>query len=145
MLFFSFFMLTLVWSCEKDISISSLCGFEQDEFYDAEIFGDDYLDIYGKWELLLVSGGFAGSGQDFPPESYLQIVEYGTYGFFEGDSIFSCGKIVIPERDDTRFLVEFENAYFGDNEKYIQFEGPDKLTLEAPCCDLFSYHYKRVE
>lgn len=45
-------------------------------------------------------------------------------------------------------MIEFENdeqsdIIFRDKLKYVAFEGNDTLHLNSPCCDRFSYHFKR--
>lgn len=78
----SILLLSFFWSCEKDVSISSLCELEQNEYYDSEIFDKEYLDIYGRWELFLTIGGFVGQ-QEIPPGNFLQIIKYGVYEFWK--------------------------------------------------------------
>jgi len=138
-----------IFSCDKDGNITSLDELEQKEYYESEIFDEAHLDIYGKWELFDVTGGFSGGGHDFSPESYLQIVEYGIFGLLARDSIISSGRIVIPETGFDFLLIEFENSKgFGNPSDLLYLPkliSKDTLFLFPHCSDCFSYSYKRVE
>jgi len=133
--------LVLILGCEKDKWISD--ELKEKQYYEKEIFPVEYLDIYGNWELVEVYGGLAGTFQDFPPESYLQIVEYGIYGFLEGDSITRCGKIVILETEFDFLLIEFEDST-GHRVRYaVSLKDEDTLELRNTCADCYTYSYKR--
>jgi len=137
-------MMVIVWSCEKDNVISNLCGLEEDEYYDSEIFDDDHLHIYGKWELFSACGTIAGTCFDILPESYLYIEKYGIYGFLIGDSLVNCGRLTA--QDAIPNIIEFEN--FGDiqGRRYFNFSGKDTLRFSsASYTDGIDYIYKRVE
>jgi hypothetical protein len=120
-------------------------------YFDAEIFAEQDLKIYGTWKLFDISGGIHGSGYE-PNFDYLVIKRIGIYGFVRNDSLLEFGKIVPAQWNtfDLRLKVYFEkdeqsDSFFTDTEKYVQFNGNDTLHLNSPCCDRFNYHFERVE
>lgn len=140
-------------SCETDtIQISGdLQKMEATKYFDAEVFAEPYLKVYGTWKLFEVSGGFAGNGHDLNFE-YLEIKEYGIYGFLSNDTLLEYGKIspAVQTTNDLRLKVDFEadeesDLFFSDSEKYVEFSGSDTLHLNSPCCDRYNYHLKRVK
>ncbi len=140
-------------SCEKntDDIPDPFHELEKTAYYDSEIFDEPYLKVYGKWELFDVSGGFTGMGHDLNFE-YLEIKEFGIYGFFSNDSLLEYGKIspALQSANEVYLKVNFEKdensgSFFSDYEKYILFSGSDTLHLNSPCCDRYNYHFKRVE
>lgn len=148
-----FLLISGIYSCEKDaVEIPSrLQDLKATKYYDAEIFAESDLKIYGLWELFAVSGGLSGSGHDINFE-YLEIKGYGIYGFVNQDSLLEYGKIshALQPANITSLKVDFEkdeksNSFFTDTEKYIEFMGEDTLSLNSPCCDRFNYHFKRVK
>jgi len=136
-------LLIAAWSCNKDNIISSLNGLEQNEYYESEIFDKDYLHIYGKWESFLSVGGVVGA-QETPPENYLNIAQYGIYEFLEKDSIISYGKLVIPESEDSGFLLEFEDSDLRKSRHNVEFKSRDTLILTSTHL-FWSIHYTRVQ
>jgi len=140
-----FFVLTTFWSFEKDQQIGSLDILNQKQYYDSEIFDEEHLGIYGKWELFEVSGGFAGNGHDFPAESYLEILKFGIYGFLVGDSIVSCGKIIIPEIEANVFAIAFEDSTRIGSPNVVKFKGKDTLVLQPFCADCYEYSYVKIK
>lgn len=143
----------LLSSCEKEMTeaVSKFQELEKTMYFDAEIFSDADLKIYGSWKLFDVSGGFSGGGHDLNFE-YLEIKKYGVYGFVRNDSLVEFGKIAPAAQtaNDILLKVDFEkdensNAFFSDTEKYVEFAGNDTLHLYSPCCDRYDYHFKRVK
>lgn len=153
-IFFLFGLLvSLFYSCEDDNmeTKSALSGIEAETYFDSEIFSTNNLKIYGKWKLFKISGGFHGGGYDMNFD-YLEIKEYGIYGFVRNDSLLEYGKIApalqmaneIGLRVD---MVEDVNSktFLTDKVKYVEFYGNDTLNLLAPCCDRYNYHFSRVK
>jgi len=142
-------VLSTFWSCEKDNEISILDELKQKEYYDAEIFEEEYLDIYGKWELIGLCGGFAGTCLDVSEGIYLQIVEYGVYGYFADDAIIRSGRIDIRETGSNFLLIEFKNLnVFGNGSIMLyspKLEVKDTLVLFPQCNDCFIPSFKRAE
>ena len=137
-------------SCQKDEKkiYTTLDSIETKEYYNAEIFTQPYLSIYGKWKLFATSGGFSGTGIDLNFD-YLEIRKYGVYGLTQNGNLLEYGKIIItPQTNENRLKVylekdEYSNLLMRDNEKYIDFYGSDTLFLSAPCCDRINYHFIR--
>jgi len=151
-IFVGFLFSTLI-SCEKETieTKSILSEIERKTYYDSEIFSTNYLRIYGKWKLFDISGGFTGYGykKNF---DYLEIKGYGIYGFIRNDTLLEYGKIVpvIPTYNGIVLSVSFEedmNSMFfiHDKEKTVYFQGNDTMSLNAPCCDRYNYHFERVK
>ena len=141
----------LLSGCEKaDDKIKFLLDdFQIDKYYTDEIFDDQYLDIYGKWELNSISGGFFGIGYK-PNFNFLEIKEFGIYGFIRNDTLLEFGKIQIDEQTTQRLKIIFlpdnaiDNIFFYDSEKYIEIAEMDTLNLNSPCCDRYNYHFIRA-
>jgi hypothetical protein len=140
-------------SCEKDTieTITTLQKLDTTKYFDSEVFAESDLKIYGTWKLFDISGGKSGHGRDLNFE-YLEIKEYGIYGFTRNDSLLEYGKIspALQTANDIRLKVNFEkdeksNSFFTDTEKYAEFIGNDTLNLNSPCCDRYNYHFKRVK
>lgn len=152
-------ILTLSWilflilqSCEKDkIKPSALYDFNQNHYFDSEVFPPSHISIYGKWRIVDVSGGFHGGGYE-PDFEYLEIKEYGMYGFIRNDSLLEYGKIypTLQTSNDWRLKITFEKdessgTFFTDTEKYTEIQGSDTLHLSSPCCDRYNYHFVRED
>ena len=137
-----------MFSCEKDTDFK-LDAFQEDKYYDSEIFDESNLDIYGKWKLYGVSGGFSGGGHDLNFD-YLEVVKFGIYGFIRDGRLIEFGRIEINEQTSQGLLITFtpdENSevFMYDSEKYVNLSGNDTLSLDSPCCDRFNYHFKRIK
>jgi hypothetical protein len=138
--------------CEKnDDKIKFLLDdFQIDKYYTNEIFDDQFLNIYGKWELNSISGGFFGLGYT-PNFNFLEIKEFGMYGFIRNDTLLEFGKIQIAEQTSQQLEITFlpdnavENIFFYDSEKYIELAGMDTLNLNSPCCDRYNFHFVRAK
>ena len=138
-------------SCEEEFPElpSVLENLEPTAYFDAEVFSDHDLKIYGTWKIFEISGGLHGNGYaiDF---DYLIMKKFGIYGFLREDSLLEFGK-VSPASElfmDPRLFVNFEkdensDSFFTDREKIVHFSGNDTLNLYSPCCDRFNYHFVR--
>ncbi|MBW6534080.1 MAG: hypothetical protein K0B11_03670 [Mariniphaga sp.] len=120
-------------------------------YFDAEIFAEQDLKIYGTWKIFDISGGIHGLGYE-PNFDYLVIKRIGIYGFAKDNSLLEFGKIVpaLWNPNDLRLKVDFEKdeqsgSFFTDTEKYVHYTGNDTLHLSSPCCDRFNYHFERVK
>lgn len=147
------FLLSGFNSCEKDPieNPTTLQKLETTKYFNSEIFAGPDLKIYGKWKLFGISGGFSGSGYELNFD-YLEIKEYGIYGFVRNDILLEYGKIspALQTANDLRLKVDFgkdykSDSFFTDREKYIEFSGNDTLHLNSPCCDRYNYYFKRVK
>lgn len=143
-------VLALIISSGCEVDHLSPCSGESDRFkyYDAEILDEDATDLYGKWELYEVDGGFSGIGHEIPSNSFLELIEHGKYKFLEGNDMISCGRLVIIDTDLSKLLIQFENS--GDaiptELPYTpQFISRDSLRLVGHCSDCFNYSYARVD
>ena len=131
---------------------SSLNGIPANTYYSSDIFKDKQPEIYGTWEVVGTSGGFGGQGyaQDF---DYLVIKPNAIFGIIRDSQLLTTGKMEIVEDPSQALLVRFISEadptslgveILSDSEKFIQIDS-DNLTLNAPCCDRFNTHFKRVE
>jgi hypothetical protein len=143
------FILISFSSCEKktDTVEYIIDSFATDRYYSGEIFNVAYLDIYHKWRLYGISGGFHGGGHD-PNFDFLKINRYGIYSFIRNDSTLEYGKIIVHQQTDNLLLISLEpdddsETFMYDSEKYVNFYGSDTLSLDSPCCDRYNYHFTR--
>jgi hypothetical protein len=120
-------------------------------YFDAEIFSEQDLKIYGTWKVFDISGGIHGNGYAVNFD-HLVIKRIGIYGFVKDNNLLEYGKIVpaLWNPNDLRLKVGFEkdeqsDSFFTDTEKYVHFSGNDTLHLYSPCCDRFNYHFERVD
>ncbi len=147
-------LLVCLLACNKDENDKFyLTSFESSIYYTSEIIPKDYKNIYGKWHLYKISGGFSGAGYE-PDYDYLEIKSIGIYGLIKNDILFETGKIELYTFDlnATEFLqikLVPENTESGSSmsppEKYIELKGADSLNIISPCCDMYSYYYKRIK
>ena len=144
-------LITILNSNDKE-TIQSISGLRlKQQSYDSEIFSQNDLKIYGKWKLFDISGGLHGSGYDLNFD-FLEIKEYGIYGFVRNDSLLEYGKIMpaLQTANEIRLKVDLEEdvnskIFLADKEKYVEFIGNDTLNLNAPCCDRYNYHFERIK
>ena len=143
-------VLVIFASCDKNKSTSSLTELGQTNYYKSEIFSEDYSEIYGKWELSSTSGGISGAGCGLSFD-YLEIRQYGIYGFIKDDALVEFGKITIDLSDTSGMglKINFEKdensgEILYDKEKHVILDA-NTLNLYSPCCDRYNYHFLRVE
>jgi hypothetical protein len=139
--------------CERDDTVYFLEAFNDNKYYSDEIIPKDYQQIYGKWKLTGISGGFHGSGYE-PDFDFLEIRSIGIYGLIRHDSIFEYGRIEVDTFDigSVNLLKIILNPdyykgshpYFFPPEKYVDISR-DSLALYSPCCDMFNFHFKRIK
>ncbi len=142
----------ILYACNKDRtdSLSYLGEFEKTKYFQEEIFAPSGLQIYGLWQVFDISGGILGDGYEVNFD-YLEIKEFGIYGFVRNETLLEYGQIgpALQTGYDIGLKVDFvmdetSNSFFEDREKYVGFSGKDTLHLLSPCCDRFDYHFKRV-
>jgi hypothetical protein len=134
----------MVWSyaCEKEDLV------EKEKYYDSEIFLEENVSIYGKWDLIENSGGIAGTGKQIDAKVILEIKRYGRYKLYQDQSLTEFGKITIIRQERGELVILFEPddetvfSLFDTVEKTVMIEGQD-LWLSDPCCDLFQYHFRK--
>jgi hypothetical protein len=145
-----FTLITL--SCKKEedrISITNLV--KQTQYYENEIFFTQNQKIYGKWELLFTSGGFAGSTTK-PTSNYsMEFIPYGIYGKTKDNEITEIGKIRIVKQDNDLTVIDFlpDDKYKTDYfliQKSIVFKGKDTLILcHYNMSDGYNNFFKRIK
>lgn len=123
-----------------------------DTYYTNDILNAPHTGIYGKWKVFGTSGGFAGTGYTADFE-YLVLKANGIFGLLRNDSLMAFGKISINNQTPSELYVDFETDaqshntaihILQDPEAYIERQGTDSLHLNAPCCDRFNTHLKRM-
>jgi hypothetical protein len=134
---------------EKNDAAQTFDSISTKKYYSSEILEAQFMPTYGTWNVYGTSGGFAGSGY---PKDFDQLLlkPNGIFGIVRNDSLLTHGKIVIKNQTAQELFVEFVPEtqiqgidILGDNEKYIQVND-DTLHLNAPCCDRFDTHLKRL-
>ena len=143
-------------SCDKtqiEKNYASLMeSISPDKYYTKDVLVHEFDKIYGTWKVIGTSGGFAANGYkaDF---DYLVLKPNLIFGIIRNDSLITSGKIEIKTQTDSELLVSFisdtdplkvgiQMVY--DPEKYILMHG-DTLDLNAPCCDRFNTHFKKIQ
>lgn len=145
-------LLVALTSCEKGIELyeSDLSTLETTKYFESEIFSVNDQNIYGKWRIESISGGFSGQGYE-PDFDYLMIKKYGIYAFVRNGKVLEFGKIVTvqPEEGETMLKINLvkdpkSDSFFYDREKYVEFSGDDIMNLISPPADRYNYHFERV-
>ena len=140
--------------CEENKDKNShLAEIDRSHYYDKEIIPAAYNQIYGKWKLKEISGGFSGKGYE-PDFDFLEIKSIGIYGLVRNNVLFEYGKIELVTFDANRtdaLQIRFipddsvaSNPYMTPPEKYLDLTGPNTLDIQSPCCDMYNYHFERA-
>lgn len=149
---FSVILLLGLLGCDENNVNGPLDALDCAAYYESEIMGATSLEIYGKWNLVDISGGFSGSGYE-PDFDFLEFKKFGIYGLVRNDTLFEYGKVALetfdpnqPEALQIRLIPEW---YAGTNpymqpEKYVVLNGLDSLALLSPCCDMYNYHFRKI-
>ncbi len=143
------------FQCDKENKYPGISDINKKTYYTSEIIPTEHLDIYGSWKLIKVNGGFAGSGHELHFDQ-LEIKPYGIYGIIKGNSLSELGKIELDiwdsnqtEKLQLKFMPDMrENEnymYLYPEQKLAQIRNRDTLDLISPCCDMYNYHFKRIE
>jgi hypothetical protein len=142
-------IILIIMSCDKDevTLISDLV--KQDRYYQSEIFSDQNIKIYGKWEFLYAYGGIGGTTHE-PSFDYLEIVKYGIYGIINNNKIKEIGRIEIISQDDNQTIISFlkDEEYSTDlyfQNKVVLFTGNDTLSLGDNMDDGYISLFKRIK
>ncbi len=132
--------LFLALSCSKDGDIRTT-------YYPDEVITDPYMDLYQRWTLAEISGGFSGQGMPFDANTVLEFMPFGRYFIDINGVEVEKGKVDVIRQTDKELVVvlrpeslPLQNAIFGDSEKTVLTE-PGQLSLAEPCCDRFIYHF----
>ncbi len=143
-----------VLGCDKsDEPHSYLNAIDSHYYYSEDFLSATSQPFYGQWKLYDVSGGFSGSGHE-PEYELLELKKIGIYGLVKGEKLVEYGKIELDTFDHSnaailqvKFIPEFPSAQsslMSPAEKYVQFRNADSLDLNSPCCDMYNYHYRRL-
>ncbi|MBI9068383.1 MAG: hypothetical protein JEZ09_13900 [Salinivirgaceae bacterium] len=143
-------------ACEKDNdddnnkeSSDLWSGILDTKYYNEEILHNIYLDFYGQWGIEKIDGGYSGMGYT-PDFDYLEIKNYGIYGFVRNDSLLEYGKIEIMEQNSEKLWIKLqrdENSDFFFNEIELNVELPEKdsMNLFSLAMDGFNYYFNKME
>ena len=146
-----FFCLVLVIACSKTDFLPRFDAIPADNYFDADILSD-HSEIYGKWEVIGTSGGFAGTGYPIDFDE-LHIKPNAIFGIVRNDSLLTTGKIdlvdnqsvdlainFVPEDDPNELMIQL----MYDTEKFVIFQS-DSMSLNSFCCDRFDTHLLRKD
>ena len=146
-------LLALSGCAENNGVTLHLNDIDETAYHSKEIIPVKYSALYGKWKLVSVSGGFSGDGIE-PNFDYLEIKEYGIYGLVRGDELFEYGKVELDTFDidradvlQLRFVPESisgSGPAMSPPEKYVELRESQILDLNAPCCDMYNFHFKKA-
>ena len=144
--------LLLMLSCEKNVDVVSINdAVKQNQYYANEIFEPQNLKVYGKWQLLYTSGGFAGTIIKPASDVHLQFIPFGIYGKINDNQVKEIGKIIISKQDNSATVIDFfpDDKYKTDYfliQKSISFMGNDTLILsDYRMGDGYENYYKRIK
>jgi len=144
-------LLSILCECNKSnekLSISN--SVKKTRYYDSEIFNVQNQKIYGKWEWLF----FTNPGHNVeirPISKYLEIVQFGIFGFVDDNNIKAIGQVIISKQDDSETIIQLipdsvYSSHYDSMTKKVQFQGNDTLLLlDAYIGGLTVLYYKRAE
>ena len=128
-----------LFACKKEQqqSASSLLDtIVETKHYDAEIFTDSNLKLYGQWRFLYIyddAGIAGGPGKIDPNYDYLVIKKYGIYGKIKANKVIESGKIEVVKQNATQFKINLKS---GTNSStypteiwYVNYKGKDSLEM----------------
>jgi hypothetical protein len=128
-------------SCEK-----------QDESLQVSIFPIEYCNIIGTWEIKSISGGISGDNY-IPNFKYLQIKSDGDFIFLRDSYSIASGSIICKTDSEKELILSFSLDSIYSLEvinmstfypKHIKLVDSNQLILIDPCCDLFTYTFKKL-
>jgi hypothetical protein len=137
----------------EEINLNRLDGLLPDTYYLKDFVPERFSNIYGKWKVISLSGGFirTGAKSDF---DFLVFKKNGIFGIIRNDSLLTYGKITLLPDNASKSVnglfcrFDFEKSanieLYADPEKYINPVNKDSLDLIAPCCDRMNIHLIRV-
>jgi hypothetical protein len=103
----------------------------------------------GEWELLSISGGFAGNGYtaDF---SILYLGGDATYWIGDSNGKIAEGTYEVYQKENEDWIrFDSDNSQnqhiFETQDKMISFDVEEKMFLTEPCCDLYQYEFKKLK
>lgn len=143
------------YGCQKD-EHQKLSGYldsiKSNKYYSEEIIPLEHQTIYGKWQLLRVTGGWGGVELEKKYE-YLELKSKGIYSLIRNDSIVEYGKLELAPNNTSRSLALYLRPDYADKRSsyliipkfYFNIQGTDTLNMISECCDLNDYQYKRVK
>jgi hypothetical protein len=142
--------IALLTACEKSKEQFLIWDqISKTQYYQDEIFNENNQRIYGKWQFLYSSGGFAG-GKIEPGYDYLEVVQYGIYGIINSNSIDQIGKLLLTEQDDKHATITFlpDSKYMTGYQivrRETYFTSNDTLILWDMMYDGYFSYYKRIK
>ena len=109
------------------------------------ISGTDTL-IFGEWRYLYSIGGYAGGRAD-KGDSLLIIKPIRDFTSISKENKIIAGRVVFKVHENNRTSVIFlhDGIRFVGFLQSIEFNGPDSLTLQDPCCDMYSNFFTRIK
>ena len=147
-----------LFSCrkEQEQSASSLLDtIETTKYYNAEIFTDSNLKLYGQWRFLYIyddAGIIAGPGKIDPNYDYLVIKKYGIYGKIKANKVIESGKIEVVKQNATMFEINLKlsiknNSTYPSDIWYVKYMGKDSLEMVDASigCGYLSNVFKKIK
>ncbi len=124
-------------------------GIVETQYYNEEILQNTYLDFYGQWDIERISGGFTGTGYA-PDFDYLEIRNYGIYGFVRNDSLLEYGQVVIKEQNLENLWITLQrddnsDFFFNEFEFFVELPKKDSMNLISSAFDGYNYYFNRME
>lgn len=107
-------ILFLLFSCNSEsvkTSVLLIDTIPDTKYYQAEIFTDSNLRLYGQWQFLYIysdAGIVGGPGKISPTYDYLEIKKYGIYGMVKDNRLIETGKIEIVAQNNSQFEIKLK-------------------------------------
>jgi hypothetical protein len=143
---------TLMSCAENNVVNMHLKSIDDSAYHEEEIIPAAYGNMYGKWKLVSISGGFSGGGYETDFD-FLEMKSIGIYGLVRNDTLFEYGRIEVDTFDlnreqvlQIRLIPEWytgTGGYWGPPEKYVVLD-KEVMTLESPCCDFYNHHFRKT-
>jgi len=101
----------------------------------------------GEWELISVTGGFAGNGWDADFNT-LVLKDDANYRISQNDTLVATGTYLLYDKSGEDWIA-FTTVHdgpphiFENEDKMIGFSIEGTLVLAEPCCDMYQYEFRK--
>ncbi len=152
-LFISFVVIGIL-SCQKNDEENNHTKdlwdeISETEYYENEILQNAYLDFYGKWDIKKIAGGYSGLGYE-ENFDYLEVRNFGIYGFIRNDSLLEYGRIEIKEQSEDKLWIilhrdDNSSYFFPEYELFVELPEEDSLNIFSAAMDGYNYYFNRIK
>ena len=143
----------LLFSCNNETVNTSVLltdTISSIKYYQTEIFTDNNLRLYGRWQFLYIfddAGIIEGPGKINPNYDYLEIKKYGIYGKVKDNKLIETGKIEIITQDNSQFEINLkpdDKDSISINSYFVTYSNDSIIMTDASIgCGVLYNSYKR--